>query len=280
MTNKRKSPPAKKTRALFLGRHNCDFSKKACEHLAHLGFAVETVFSKSRGEPMPGEIASWSGDYIFCFRSYFVLAKSYIDRAAIAAINFHPAPVEYPGSGCLNWALYDESPTYGATAHLMNEKIDNGAIIECRRFPILPQDNVTTLLARTHHKTFDLIIDITTGLALEGKRFLDRKLSESKNEKWRGAARKMSEIDRLQIIDPSVRKKNWIKLSGPLIRHRFRQKFASMGTRSNCGWNLKELRVALASDRRDGAPKNFPAGGTALAACRHSIFPGFRGVFN
>ena len=138
-----------------------------------------------------------------CFRSYFVLPKALLDRAQIAAINFHPAPPEYPGSGCVNWALYEGATQYGVTAHMMNEKIDNGAIIECRRFPILPQDDVCTLLARAHHKTYDLIVDITTGLFLEGKAFLSIRLAAWHNEKWRGEARPMSEIDRLQVVNVS-----------------------------------------------------------------------------
>jgi methionyl-tRNA formyltransferase len=188
---------------LFFGKHNCQYSQQTYEHLKHLGFNVTAILSKNRQEKLPEDIGWWEGDYIICFRSYFVLPKSLLNRAKVAAINFHPAPAEYPGSGCLNWALYDNAKIYGTTAHIMNEKIDNGAIIECRRFPVLPQDNVRTLLARAHLKTYDLIIDITTGLALEGKIFLDKKLTESKNENWAGNARKMYEIDKLQIVNPT-----------------------------------------------------------------------------
>ena len=133
-----------------------------------------------------------------------MLPKSLLNRASIAAVNFHPGPVEYPGSGCLNWALYNNADTYGATAHIMDEKIDNGAIIECRRFPILEDDNVTTLLARAHLTTFNLLVDITTGLARDGKTFLDYKLEASQSEKWAGKAKKMSEIDKLQVVSPST----------------------------------------------------------------------------
>lgn len=185
---------------LFFGKCNCKYSQQACEYLQDLGFQVRVVWSKTRSEPLPEDINWWHGEYILCFRSYFVLPKSLIDRATIAAINFHPAPTEYPGSGCLNWALYDDAKSYGVTAHIMNEKVDNGPVVECRRFPVLSQDNVKTLLARTHHKAFDLIIDIATGLKLEGRAFLNRKLEESKNEQWRGRARKMQEIDELQKV--------------------------------------------------------------------------------
>ena len=191
----------KAPRVLFFGKNNCQYSQKILEHLIHLGFDVESILSTNRQEQLPEDIGWWQGDYIICFRSYFLIPKSLLDRAQIAAINFHPAPTEYPGSGCLNWALYDNAEIYGVTAHIMNEKIDNGQIVECRRFPILPQDNVKTLLGRAHLKICDLAIDITTGLALEGKTFLEKKLNESENEKWVGNARKMYEIDKLQTIN-------------------------------------------------------------------------------
>jgi len=197
---------SKQTKVLFFGQKRCHYSQQVAEYLKHLDFEVEVVWSENRKEKLPKEIFNWSGDYIFCFRSYFVLPKSIIDKAAIAAINFHPAPVEYPGSGCLNWALYENAKNYGVTAHIMNELVDNGAIVECRRFPILPQDNVKTLLAKAHLKTFDLIIDIATGIQLEGVSFLKKKIETSKSEQWKGQARKMKEIDELQNISISCSK--------------------------------------------------------------------------
>ena len=191
---------------LFFGKYNCDYSQKAFQHLELLGFNVQSVWSQNRIEHLPEETNYWSGEYIICFRSYLLLPKSLLNRASIAAVNFHPGPVEYPGSGCLNWALYNNADTYGATAHIMDEKIDNGAIIECRRFPILEDDNVTTLLARAHLTTFNLLVDITTGLARDGKTFLDYKLEASQSEKWAGKAKKMSEIDKLQVVSPSSTK--------------------------------------------------------------------------
>ena len=185
---------------LFFGQKNCKYSEQTHAFLMHLGFDVETVWSVNRTEKLPDDVKTWQGDYILCFRSYFLLPVSLIERAKIAAINFHPAPAEYPGSGCINWALYEDAKEYGVTAHIMNEKIDNGAIIECRRFPVFPQDTVSTLLARAHQKSFDLIVDIVGGIYLGGRDFLDQKILASSHEKWRGKARKMYEIDKLQII--------------------------------------------------------------------------------
>ncbi|WP_124553122.1 formyltransferase family protein [Methylophilus methylotrophus] len=191
-------------RVLFFGRSGCEATQKALVHLEVLGFRVTFVESAGRGESMPDVVNDWQGEYIFCFRSFFILSKAIIDKASVAAINFHPAPVEYPGSGCLNFALYDNASHYGVTAHIMNEKVDNGAIVECRRFPITAGDSVDSLLARTHIKLLDLFLDVVTELAIGGKRVLEEKLKASSDEKWVGEALRMKDLKKLQTIPVDV----------------------------------------------------------------------------
>lgn len=175
--------------------------------LIRRGFDVTFVKSRQRGENLPDDISLWEGEYILCFRSLFVLPKLLIDRARIAAINFHPAPPEYPGSGCVNFALYDEVSEYGVTAHLMNELVDNGKILELRRFPVKPIDNLPALLSRTHDELFNLCSDFISGLYFDGENFLKEKLTVSEAEVWRGKARYLKELDALQNIDKNVSEK-------------------------------------------------------------------------
>ena len=189
---------------LFFGRAHCDLSSKALAHLKRLGFNVTSIFSKGRGESLPEDIGWWSGDYIFCFRSMFILPKYLIDRAKVAAINFHPGPPEYPGSGCLNYALYEDSKSYGVTAHLMNEKVDDGNIIECRRFQIHKSDTVDSLLERTHVKLLDLFFDTTSGISSSKEDYLKGSLEHSKNEEWSGVNRKIKDLDALSVIDVNI----------------------------------------------------------------------------
>ena len=208
-------------RVLLFGRSECDATEKALAHLKTLGCEITFVKSNGRGESLPEDIGYWEGDYIFCFRSLFVLPKYLIDRAKIAAVNFHPAPVEYPGSGCLNFALYDNAKEYGVTAHIMNEKVDNGAILECRRFTILPSDSVDTLLSRTHLRLIDLFLDVVTDLVLGGKDALHKKVWLSSNEKWRGDATKMKDLEKLQIVPLNVTEGELEKI----IRATYTEKF-------------------------------------------------------
>ena len=186
---------------LFLGQRSDPSSEQAIACLTRHGFEVEIIWSQPRGVALPEEASRWRGDYILCFRSYFILPRRLLESARVAAINFHPAPPEYPGSGCANWALYDQAGSYGVTAHLMEERVDSGAIIEVRRFPIAPQDNIQTLLAKTDLKLLDLFIDTVAGLAASGQAYIEKCLAGSGHEKWSGLARKIREIDSLQIID-------------------------------------------------------------------------------
>ena len=63
-------------------------------------------------------------------------------KSKTAAINFHPASPEYPGTGCNNFALYENAGEYGVTCHYMAPKADTGKIIKVKRFPVFANDDV------------------------------------------------------------------------------------------------------------------------------------------
>ena len=189
---------------LFFGRSKCRASEYLLEELKKFGFDVTLVKSETRGEKISEDILSWEGDYILCFRSLYILPKRLLDNAKIAAINFHPAPPEYPGSGCTNFALYDEVKEYGVTAHLMNERVDNGLIIEVKRFPVRPSDNLPSLLSRTHDELACMCLNYISGIFSEGQKFLEKKISASKNERWSGKARRLEELEELKKVPLTV----------------------------------------------------------------------------
>jgi len=191
-------------RVLFFGRAKCSATEDLLKKLVRYDFDVTVIKSRNRGEKLPEDIYWWEGEYIVCFRSLFVLPKRLTDKASIAAINFHPAPPEYPGSGCVNFALYDEVNDYGVTAHVMNELVDNGRILEVRRFPVTPHDNLATVLSKTHSELFNLCSDFISGLYSNGENFLKEKMEVSETEVWRGKARLLKELDELQRIDTTV----------------------------------------------------------------------------
>ena len=203
-TNSPQHKNIEKIKVLFFGRSKCEATDRAIDYLNRLDFEVTTVKSNGRGESLPADIAGWSGEYIFCFRSLFVLPKHILDTAKIAAINFHPGPAEYPGSGCLNFALYENAKEYGVTAHIMTEKVDDGSILECRRFPIFAGDTVNSLLERTHLKLLDLLFDTVGGIGVSGRSYINELLNKSNHEEWIGEARRMKELETLSVVDIGV----------------------------------------------------------------------------
>jgi len=191
-------------RILFFGRAKCDASETLLKKLKAYGYDVTYVRSERRGEKLPKSVLSWEGEYILCFRSLFILRKALIDKAKIAAINFHPGPPEYPGSGCVNFALYNNAKNYGVTAHVINEKVDNGEILEVRRFPISSFDDLPSVLARTHSELSNLCSDFISKIFSNGESFIEEKKSASKHEKWSGDAKLMKELELLQTVSPDV----------------------------------------------------------------------------
>ena len=191
-------------RVLFFGRSGWEGTQKASDFLKKLGCKVTFVESSGRGEALPEDLRDWNGEFIFCLRSLFVLPKDVLDKATIAAVNFHPGPVDHPGSAGISFALYEGDTNFGVTAHIMNERVDNGPILECRRFPILPEDSVDTLLQRTHFNLLDLFLDIVEDLVARRKEALDKMIMDSSESEWVGDARKMKDLDELQVIKTDI----------------------------------------------------------------------------
>ena len=68
---------------------------------------------------------------------------------------FSSPPSVYPGSGCLNFALFEDAKYYGVTAHHMNEKIDDGDIIMLKNF--LFREKITLrVLKKTYIELYNL----------------------------------------------------------------------------------------------------------------------------
>mgnify|MGYP001164204806 FL=1 len=197
---------------LFFGRKDCNYSNLAEKHLKQYDLNINTVISSRRNEDLSKEVKDWSGDYIFCFRSLYIIPKILIDETNKYVINFHPGPPDYPGSGSVNLALYNSDKEFGVTAHLVNEKIDNGDIIECLKFPIEDKDDSVSLLEKTHKNLLTLFIKIVDEIFAAKDGSIEKKIVENKDKKWIGEANTISLIDNLQMVDPSITKEELEKL--------------------------------------------------------------------
>lgn len=80
-------------------------------------------------------------DFIFSFYYRNMLKREILALAPRGAYNMHGSLLpKYRGRVPVNWAIIHGESETGATLHVMNEKPDNGAIVDQQAVPILPDD--------------------------------------------------------------------------------------------------------------------------------------------
>jgi methionyl-tRNA formyltransferase len=75
---------------------------------------------------------------LIAFSTDVVVPLQVLDRVAFGAYNFHPGSPRFPGWGCARFAIHQGATEFGATAHLMIEKVDAGPIVGVELFDVPP----------------------------------------------------------------------------------------------------------------------------------------------
>ncbi len=148
------------------------------------------LYKGKPGDPFPEEALNSKPDISISFLSPWIIKEQVLDNTRQWAINFHPGPPEYPGTGCTNFAIYNEEKTFGITAHIMKKKVDTGEILMVKRFPILSNDSVYSLTQRC----YDYII-ITFYELLDY--IMENDDVPHPNNKWKREAYKRVELNKL-----------------------------------------------------------------------------------
>src|ERR1700759_5184139 len=73
---------------------------------------------------------------LIAFSSPVIVPPLVLAALGFGAYNFHPGPPDYPGWAPAHFALYDGATTFGATVHVMAERVDSGPIIDATAFPV------------------------------------------------------------------------------------------------------------------------------------------------
>ena len=131
----------------------CDYA----EALLKSYFPQEDILSVrgSVGDRLDDELRWYAPEYVISFVSPWIVPGSLLSAARKAALNFHPGPPAYPGTGCYNFALYEGAKQYGVTVHHMREKVDTGDIIMTSYFDVSPLETVETMkLKSMNHLLF------------------------------------------------------------------------------------------------------------------------------
>jgi methionyl-tRNA formyltransferase len=87
---------------------------------------------------------------LLAFVTPVIVPPSILANLGYGAFNFHPGPPDYPGWAPSHFALYERATEFGATVHVMVEKVDAGPIIDVARFPIPAEISVLGLEGLTY----------------------------------------------------------------------------------------------------------------------------------
>lgn len=82
---------------------------------------------------------------LLAFSTPVVVPASVLEHLGYGAYNFHPGPPDYPGWHPVSFALYDRAKVFGATTHVMVEKVDAGPIVDIELFEVEPNTTAEDL---------------------------------------------------------------------------------------------------------------------------------------
>jgi len=178
-------------------------------------FAMVEVIDSLASED--GETACRDADLIVSFLSDRILHSDILERANV---NFHPAPPAYPGRGSASFALFDGSPTFGATAHRMVKAIDAGEIYLVKEFPIEPDDTCESLFARGEIACVDLLERIVDHILAHGE------MPPPSKVRWARKATSRKSFENWLMLDPNdedefhrkIAAARHPRFSGPYVR--------------------------------------------------------------
>lgn len=183
-------------RVLFIGKEG-DFYSGAAADFIRLHFKDPLIIFSSRSDPFPRHLLEWEGDLVVSYLAQWIIPGSLLEKASLAAINFHPGPPEYPGIGCTNFAVYHGETTFGITCHHMLERVDSGSIIAVRRFPVLENDSVYSITQRCYNEILHLFYELASGLILGGN-------LPTSQEKWMRKPFTRKQLNELCELGPEM----------------------------------------------------------------------------
>lgn len=130
-------------------------------------------------------------DILMAHNTSQIVPKHILQKASIA-LNVHAGPPDFPGRDPHHWAVYFGSAEYGVTAHLMEERVDAGRIIDVLRFPIKPNDTPNSLLKKANDLALGCIVTLV-------QKTINNQIIFQPDERW--STRKMKRKDFLAKCD-------------------------------------------------------------------------------
>ena len=186
---------------LIITNYNHKASKKLIKYLKLKNFNFDHIDSSKKKKIK----ISKNYDYLISFLNSRYIDSTVRKKIKLGSFNFHPGPPEYPGFGCYNFALLDKVKFYGSTLHVINDKFDNGKIINVKKFKIsYKRIDLNKLIIMTHRN-----------ITKQAKDFIDLvrggRLKIKSNLKWKRKAYSREEFENARKIKLTDSKSNVLK---------------------------------------------------------------------
>ena len=92
---------------------------------------------------------AFAPDFVFSFYYRQMLRRAWLDLPCQGAFNMHGSLLpQFRGRAPVNWAILRGARETGATLHRMNEKPDNGPVVDQMAVPILSHDTAREVFAK------------------------------------------------------------------------------------------------------------------------------------
>jgi methionyl-tRNA formyltransferase len=140
--------------ASVLSAHNPRLTIIPVETLAGLTALAPDILARAR---------------LIAYATSVIVPASVLDRLGYGAYNFHPGPPSYPGWAPAHFALYARATQFGATAHVMVDRVDEGPIVGVEMFSIPPGASVASLEGMAYARISYLFWTLAHSLATQSK---------------------------------------------------------------------------------------------------------------
>ena len=188
----------------FFGFKGDPYTEMAHDHLRSHFTDVQAFLSTRSvppNSPYPGLLNT---DWLFCFKTKTIFGALTLESVRLGCLNFHTAAPRYPGSGGVNWALYNDDPTASITVHELTETIDAGPILRVDEFDWSGADTVADLLRITHERHLETFKSVTSAIATDGIAWLDNARAHAPDVSWADKTYRIQDLEKLKRITPEL----------------------------------------------------------------------------
>ena len=139
-------------------------------------------------------------DYYLHYSGYQKISRELLNLFGQRALNLHPAPPWYRGSGGLNLAIYHGEKEFGLTLHNLSPAYDDGQIIKFYDVELYSDENIISASLRINNLRVQIFEQVIQDL-YNSKNDVNIDIAPTDAIEWEGRLYKISEIKVLATVN-------------------------------------------------------------------------------